>query len=402
MTGKKLIQGLALGLTLQGLAAFGSDQGPSRVVYVESNIATPNGNSILAFHREDNGALSPLPGSPFLTGGTGFVDSNFALGPFDSDQNIATNPEHTLLFAVNGGSNSISVFHIHANGTLLPVEGSPFKSYGVQPVSLGFDNGILTVVNKHQDPAQAMDQDLPNYTAFQVNWDGKLTHIHHSTASVAYGSSPSQALAHNGLLFGADFMGGLLQSFSINGGALRQNTPQELPDSEYKGSPAPHFPLGLAAHPNSPALYVGFVTIGKVGVYTYDSYGRLTFLRTVPNSGVAVCWLATNYWGNRLYTTNTGDHSMSVYGTSDAYHPVEIQKIVLNAVGGLFQFSLDQKNEYAFALEQRDKASIPAGKGNALHVLKIDPMTGKLQEVTAAVANFNLPGDTRPQGVLAL
>src|SRR5689334_4697502 len=56
------------------------EQPPSDVVYVESNISTPGGNSILAFRRDAQGNLTPLPGSPFLTGGTGVIDPSLKLG----------------------------------------------------------------------------------------------------------------------------------------------------------------------------------------------------------------------------------------------------------------------------------------------------------------------------------
>src|SRR5205085_6618926 len=114
-----------------------SDDPPSGVVYVESNIGTPGGNSILAFRRDSQGNLTPLPGSPFPTGGTGVFDTSLQLGPFDSDQNIIANPEHSLLFAVNAGSNTIAVYRILSDGTLRPVDGSPFPSGGVNPVSVG-------------------------------------------------------------------------------------------------------------------------------------------------------------------------------------------------------------------------------------------------------------------------
>ena len=40
-------------------------------IYVETNIKTPNGNSIAAFVRGSHGELTPIAGSPFLTGGAG-------------------------------------------------------------------------------------------------------------------------------------------------------------------------------------------------------------------------------------------------------------------------------------------------------------------------------------------
>jgi hypothetical protein len=170
---------------------------PSGLVYVESNISTPGGNSILAFRRDADGRLSPLPGSPFLTGGTGVVDPSLKLGPFDSDQNVIANPEHTLLFAVNSGSNSVAVFHIESDGSLVAVNGSPFPSGGVNPVSVGLAGNILVVVNKNEDPKQDTTHSLPNYTSFRVTPEGKLIPVPHSEVPVTAGSSPSQALVPN-------------------------------------------------------------------------------------------------------------------------------------------------------------------------------------------------------------
>src|SRR5579872_2282077 len=121
---------------------------PRNIVYVESNVGTPGGNAILAFQRDAAGNLTPLPGSPFPTGGTGVVDLSLALGPNDADQQIITNPPRSLLFAVNMGSNSIAVFHILSDGSLSPVNGSPFPSGGVDPVSVGLAGNVLVVVNK--------------------------------------------------------------------------------------------------------------------------------------------------------------------------------------------------------------------------------------------------------------
>jgi hypothetical protein len=87
-------------------------------------------------------------------------------------------------------------------------------------VSVGLKGETLVVVNKDQNPAQAgtvAGAILPNYTTFNVSPGGQLSPIPDSTVSVAYGSSPSQALiaAQGNVVFGADFLGGLLQSFSL-------------------------------------------------------------------------------------------------------------------------------------------------------------------------------------------
>ena len=58
------------------------------VVYVVSNDPVEGGNAILAYRNNGTGHLSPLPGSPVRTGGTGYA-TKIALphfGPFDLDQ----------------------------------------------------------------------------------------------------------------------------------------------------------------------------------------------------------------------------------------------------------------------------------------------------------------------------
>jgi hypothetical protein len=111
--------------------------------------------------------------------------------------------------------------------------------------------------------------------------------------SVAYGSSPSQALiaSQGRVVLGADFLGGLLQSFSLDPqGTLDQNLPQALPNSIFAGLTGGHQPLGMRTHPFLPILYVDVTPVSKVAVYTYDQDGRLSFVRAVPDSGVAPCW----------------------------------------------------------------------------------------------------------------
>lgn len=344
----------------------------SDVIYLETNSTA--GNSILAFSF--NFTTSPTLISTTPAGGIGVFDKTFALGPFDSDQNLIENPEGTLLFAVNSGSNSIAVFLINSDGSLTAVDGSPFPSGGSDPVSLGLNDDILTVVNKDQDPAQNDNLVLPNYTTFRVSPNnGALTPIPRSTVSVAYGSSPSQALiaSRRSVVFGADFLGGLLQSFRLDeDGRLRQNPPQALPDSVFTGQTAAHLPLGMRTHPNLPILYIDIVPISRVAVYTYDERGRLSFVRTVADAGVAPCWAVVNHAGTRLYATNTGDNSVEVYDLTDPLNPVDIQHFIMDATSGGAPFStvIDETDNWLYVSSEQSSASAtPAA--NAFHTLKV-------------------------------
>jgi 6-phosphogluconolactonase (cycloisomerase 2 family) len=396
-----------LGATLQAYSAAFSQT--TELVYVETNIKTPNGNSIAAFSRETDGKLKEIAGSPFLTGGAGTQYAGVSVGPQDSDQNIITNPDHSLLFAVNSGSDSIAVFHIEPSGALSPIPGSPFPSGGNDPVSLDLVGNILFVVNKSGDFGRP-SAILPNYTTLRVQADGTLTpfagtsndtaHRFQSTISVAVGASPSQAhvVPYTNLLFGTDFLGGLVQRFSFDSeGGLHQLPPLELPPSEFADTTTPRLPLGVWHHPRLPLIYVGFVTNNKLGVYEYALDGALKFIRTVPNSGQAICWIRTNRAGTRLYTTDTITNSVSVYDLSDPEAPLQIQEFPLSGAGEVLQFSLSNDEKYLYALSSRGSTTIPEGLGNALHVLTVEP-DGTLSETLPRVF-FHEPNDTRPQGV---
>lgn len=390
-------------LTAAGLnPVAAADGGPTGVVYVQSN--DPSGNAILAYRRHADGSLTPLRGSPFATGGLG-ITPTFALGPFDSDQEVITNPSHTLLFATNGGSDTIAVFNIADDGALTPVAGSPFPSGGSNPVSVGIAGDILCVVNKDEDPDHP-GQFLPNYTSFRVTSGGRLVPVPRSTVSEPIGADPSQALISpdGNLVFGADFLGGVLRTLSIgSSGRLTSISTVPLPPAEFADTGAPPLPLGLAVHPRKPLLYVGFVTINRIGVYRYEDSGRLRFLRTVPDSGKAVCWLLTNREGTRLYASNTGDPSVTVYDLADPTEPLEIQKVGLNVVPGSnpggFQFALDPTEGFLQVVTQQSApASTPMA--NALHVFRVGA-DGKLTEVPSSPTVLPVSPLTRPQGVVA-
>jgi 6-phosphogluconolactonase (cycloisomerase 2 family) len=370
----------ALLMVLAATAAVGAsarDRSVNDTIWLETN--TTAGNSILAFRNTGSGSPALISSTP--AGGIGVFDKTFALGPFDSDQNLITDPTGSLLFAVNSGSNSIAVFRITADG-LQAVDGSPFPSGGTDPVSVGLKDDILTVVNKDQDPAQNVNLHLPNYTTFRVLPAGTLIPIEQSTASVAYGSSPTQALvaSRGSFVFGVDFLGGLLQSFSLDEeGRLQQNPPQALPDSLFKGVSVAHETLGMRTHPNLQILYVDLTFLNEVAVYRYDEKGILSFVTAVPDSGAAPCWAIVNHTGTRLYATNTGDNSISVYDLTDPLNPVEIQHFAMaNTTGHPFSTVIDGSDQFIYVSSEQDTATAtPAG--NAFHTLQVNP-DGTLSE----------------------
>jgi 6-phosphogluconolactonase (cycloisomerase 2 family) len=383
------------------------------VIYLENNDFHDNQNAILAYRKNDDGTLSALAGSPFYTGGSGIANPTQGLGPDDSDDQLVISNDGNFLLAVNPGSNTIAVFQIRAEGNLSPVPGSPFPSGGQTPVSINIRGKYVFVANQGGDPLHPSTEN-PSYTTLTVDGDGQLVVVPGAKFETTPGSSPSMALvSENGkFLFGSDFLGfmltppvGSLRSFNITGGGNLQpvsGTPYTIPGTG--GA------LGLWQHPHSNILYAGFPVQAKIGIYTInESTGELSFQSAI-DAGPAACWLRTTKSGHYLYSLNSGENSISVFDASNASSPSTTGKIVLKqsgpdymAMGKAFPtsqdfalaFSPDEK--YLYVISQSTNPDFSIGNYNYLHVL----MVGENGLLSEPMDPLQLPVDAsfRPQGL---
>jgi 6-phosphogluconolactonase (cycloisomerase 2 family) len=393
----------------------GNDHGRAKadVIYLETNDYHDGQNAVLAYRNASDGMLTPLNGSPFATHGAGVANPKQVLGPDDSDTQLQLSEDGQFLLAVNSGSNTIAVFRIQRDGSLVPVAGSPFPSGGQTPVSLDVKGRYVFVVNKSDDPLHPATA-RPNYVTFTIDNDGKLTQVPADIFETAPGSSPAQALvSKNGkFLFGADFLGfmltpprGTLRSFTIDGGGKLSpvgGTPYTIPGMG--GA------LGLWEHPRADVLYAGFPLQAKVGVYKVDqSSGALSYQSNLP-AGPAACWIRTTRSGHYLYVLNSGENTISMYDASNAQSPAVMGKITLKRSGPIYMamgmpfttsedfslaFSPDEK--YLYVISQHTNPDLTVGNYNYFHVLLVG-VDGNLSE---PVEPMQLPVDAsvRPQGL---
>jgi hypothetical protein len=380
----------------------------SHIVYVESNIAQPDKNSILVI-RYHSGDISPIqPISSFPTGGSGSSDLTDS-GVLDADQQVIVNADRTLLFAVNQGSDTIAVFHILSNGDLEAVDGSPFPSGGKGPASLGLVGDTLVVANKAQDGIRDLSTTAPNYTSFTVQSSGALEPVTGSTISLPEGSSPTHALAlaDDRLIIGTEEAGPLVALRVDAEGRLAHgpNSPLD-PDSEIFGSgfPAPkEFALGLGAVPSSHLLYIAMPTVPALATYSYSASGRLRFISSVPVAGSFLpCWVQITQDGRWLYTSNAATDSLTVFDIhTNQVRPRQIQTVALEGPGNPWNIKLDPSDGVLFSLTPRDTLSVPLGEGNTLHALTIGS-DGKLTETSSSPLKLPVPPDANPQGLAVI
>ena len=161
---------LAVSALLVGVIAAqdDDDEEPVGAVYAMTN--SSDGNEIVIYNRAAKGALT-LAGT-IATEGLG-AD---ALG---SQNPLILSHDNRFLFAVNAGSNTISVFRVRPDGlTLVDVE----ESRGEFPVSLTVSHYLLYVLNAGGDG---------NITGFTISDSGQLTLLEGSTRSLgAEGPNP--------------------------------------------------------------------------------------------------------------------------------------------------------------------------------------------------------------------
>ncbi|HET6253205.1 MAG TPA: beta-propeller fold lactonase family protein [Puia sp.] len=376
-----------------------------RIVYVISNDYHDNANAVLAYRRKPDGTLASLPGSPFPTHGAGLANPKQVLGPDDTDDPLVISDDGRFLFAVNGGSNTIAVFSINPDGTLVPVPGSPFPSGGQTPCSVAINGRFVYVANKAFDPLHVITQ-RPNYATFEVDDAGRLSAVPNGTIEVPAGSSPSQVLLSNDrrFLFATDFLAfmlptevpvGTLLSFDVRGGqglSLAPGAPYVVPKGDGGA-------LGLATNPRSDrTLYVGFPVAGAFGVYDINpSTGALNFVTQVAG-GPATCWIRTNSIGTRLYTLNSGENAVGVYNTDIPDAPGYMSKLVLkdSPNSGDFSLGFSPDGGTLYVVSQNVDTTF-AVNNNWLHVLKVSG-DGSLSEPGEPL-QLPVANDVRPQGV---
>ncbi len=412
---RKLTTALALLgglLSLSETAAAAKGKIAGEIIYVQTNGYDGNGNAVLAYRHSGGGRLKQIPGSPFKTGGSGIGNPMQMLGPSDSDFELWLTGDKHFLLAVNSGSNNITVFRVADDGRLSPVPGSPFSSGGETPVSVCESGGNVYVVNKSQNP-ESPTSSRPNYTTFRINAEGQLSPVEGAKLETTMGSSPALTLLSNDkrFAFGTDFLGfmvqppvGTLRSFTVKNGVLSSvGEPMTIPE---KGGA-----LGLWQHPSANVLYVGFPLAGKVGVYNINpKSGALTYSSALM-AGPAACWIRTNKSGSHLYALNSGENTISEFNSTNAAAPKPIGKLTLKKAGptytdmGMpfktsqdFAFTLSTDEKCMYVVCQHTNKDFSVGNFNYLHVVNI-AADGTLSEPADPV-QLPVANTVRPKGAV--
>lgn len=259
-------------------------------VFTMTNAAS--GNEILIFtHHPQQGLVGA---GSVATGGNG---TGNGLG---NQGGVILSDHQRFLYAVNAGSNSISVFRVHKGGlTLIDTANSD----GSQPVSLTRHGDLLYVLNAGSD----------SIAGFTINDNGTLSSL---TGSV-------RGLSGTGT-------GGAQISFAPRGDALvvtekatnRITTflvdEDGLPGQPVVNPSAGATPFGFDfdryGHLLVSEAAGGAPDASSLSSYEIQDDGTLMVLASaVPTTETAACWVEMSRNGRYAFTTNAGSSSISAF-----------------------------------------------------------------------------------------
>ncbi len=294
---------LALALLLAGAAWVGGTHayaqegdhhGTVGAVYLLTNSAT--NNSVAIFNRADNGALTAAD-----TVSTGGLGTGAGLG---SQGALVLSEGNRWLFAVNAGSNDISVFSVERDGLTL-VNRAP--SGGARPISVTSHDNLLYVLNAGG---------AGNITGFTVSHNGALSTIPNSTRPLSNGAAgPAEvAFSPNGrALVVTEKANNKIDTYTVDHNGLATG-----PDIQASSGITP---FGFA-FTNRGQLVVseafgGAPLASAASSYTVSAGGILNLVSgSVPTHQTAACWVAVSGDSHYAYTTNTGSGTLTGYRIS--------------------------------------------------------------------------------------
>ena len=351
---KRAALSLGVALALAGLAVV-TGSVPSaqtahaaaadEIGYAYVNDNTSGTNTVAGFLRHADGSLTPLSGSPFAVGGAGTGTITGSQGALQLSGN------GRYLLAVDAGSNQISVLQIGVFGQLSPVQGSPFRSGGVKPVSLAVHDHLVYVANNGTTGGKNT-----NYTGFRLHDEGSLTPLAGSTFALPDGSGPGDILfnADGTRLVGTRVNTSLIDSFVVGHDGRLTPAPRSPFSAQSVG------PFGSSFRPTNPdQLFVSNAHAGTnngtVSAYSDTQNGTLVSVANSPFADLqtAPCWVAITPSGRYLFAVNTASATISRFDIAIDGTLALLGSTPMNrgTALGPFDIRIDWTGHYAYVVD---------------------------------------------------
>lgn len=327
---------ISLASCLPGIGFAGWDK-PKETIYTLSNDATEN--EVLAFHRVDNDRMQAA--GHYATGGVG---TGQGLG---NQGALALSENKRYLFAVNAGSNDISVFRVKEDELVL-IDRANDK--GLTPVSVTARHNRVYVVNagddsifgfdfnpstgklkplakSHRklsgdstDPAQiSFDRDADvlvitekstnKITTFSLNEEGIPLdrHVIDSAGTTPFGFS----FGKHGQFFVSEAQGGAVNGATVSSYQLLEDGTAKIIDGAIAAGQTAA--CWLATTPNGRMAFTADTPANAISSFSINRTGHLSLLNSKAALETRPTDLAVSPDDSVLYTLSGGEHHIGVY-----------------------------------------------------------------------------------------
>lgn len=305
-------------------------------VYVLTNQVA--GNAVAIFNRSADGSLSAPMMAP--TGGMGTG------GGLGSQGAITLSENGRWLFAVNAGSNELSVFAVNPDGLVLT---DKVASGGIRPTSVTNYKDWVYVLNAG-DPG--------NITGFMLSHDGKLTPIAGSTRDLSnngMGATPAPAQVSfdpkGEVLVVTERGSQLIDTYQVDNNGIASG-PTTHPSSGVT-------PFGFAFTQKGTLVvseaFAGAMNGSAVSSYAVDKEHFSLVSPSVPTGQTAACWVAVSKNGKFAYSANAGSSSVSAYrvGNDDSLTLLDGVAGYTGDGTGPVDMSMSHDSQYLYVLSAR-------------------------------------------------
>ena len=286
----------AFGLASGGVAAASASSSTATGVVFAQNDAT-DGNTIFAFDRAADGTLTQA--GSFATGGLGGSLSGAVVDRTASQGALVADRANHELYAVNAGSNTISVFGVSGDHLTLQ---QVIDSGGSFPVSITTRGDALYVLNARDGGSIQGFRNNNGHVVRVAGWHRTLGLD--PTATPEFTHTPGQvAFTPDGQHLVVTTKAGSNSILVYGIGAAGQ--PSATPTVRAEDGTVP-FAVAFDSRGN---LQIADAGPSAVSTYSLAPDGSLTLLGTTLTHQAATCWISS--YGNLLVASNAGSGSVS-------------------------------------------------------------------------------------------
>jgi 6-phosphogluconolactonase len=313
----------------------------------------PQSSQMLAYREDPNsGILTQLAGSP-ITASSGV-------------HALAIHPSKKFLYAVNTGSNSVSLFTIGSGGGLVQV--TPDTVTGSAPTLIAIDSA-----GKYLYVGNSLSGDIYSYSIDATN--GSLTQVSVFSTGLPplnMKVAPSGDFLYLTLASTQSTVPGLIEVLASSAGVL------SIPGTVNQFPQTGAGPYGLAITPSGSFLYVSNFSDNTISQFGVNSNGSLTSLGTLGQSSTYSNPIAllTDTAGKYLFVANSqssGNISGYSIGSSGGLALVATSPFVTAAQPAVL--AIDAGGKYVFVGNQGSSAQIQS--------FTLDPGSGTLTIVAS-------------------